>query len=54
MRFEELYLGVKSTNQVALDMYSKIGYEFIIPQGDMLAFLEVRTNRGVRMLRRSL
>ena len=54
MGFEELYLGVKSTNQVALDMYSKIGYEFIIPQGDILAFLEVRTNRGVRMLRRSL
>jgi len=54
MGFKELYLGVKSTNQVALDMYSKIGYDFIIPQGDMLAFLEVRTNRGVRMLRRPL
>jgi len=54
MGFNELYLGVKRTNQVALDMYSKIGYEFIQPQGDMFAFLEVRTNRGVRMLRRSL
>jgi len=54
MGFDELYLGVKSTNKVALDMYSKIGYEFITPQGDMLAFLEVRTNKGVRMLRRSL
>ena len=54
MGFNELYLGVKSTNQVALDMYSKIGYESIVPKGDMLAFLEVRTNRGVRMLRRSL
>ena len=54
MGYEELYLGVKSTNEVALQMYERIGYEFIVPQGDMLAFLEVDTNRGVRLLRRAL
>ncbi|KAL7534213.1 hypothetical protein ACHAXR_007544 [Thalassiosira sp. AJA248-18] len=54
MGFEELYLGVRSTNESALRMYSKIGYENIIPSGDILAFLEVSTNRGVSMLRRSL
>lgn len=52
MGFEELYLGVRSTNELALQMYSKIGYESIIPQGDMLAFLEIQ--KDVRMLRRSL
>ena len=54
MGYDELYLGVKSTNEVALQMYEGIGYEFIVPQGDMLAFLEVDTNRGVRLLRRAL
>mmetsp|Transcript_10724 Transcript_10724/g.23755 ORF Transcript_10724/g.23755 Transcript_10724/m.23755 type:complete len:278 (+) Transcript_10724:71-904(+) len=52
MGFDELYLGVRSTNDLALRMYSKIGYEIIIPWGDMLAFLEIQP--GVRMLRRSL
>ena len=52
MGFDELYLGVRSTNDVALQMYSRYGYEFIVPQGDMVAFLNVQ--KGVRMLRRSL
>mmetsp|Transcript_13858 Transcript_13858/g.33567 ORF Transcript_13858/g.33567 Transcript_13858/m.33567 type:complete len:294 (-) Transcript_13858:532-1413(-) len=52
MGFEELYLGVSSTNELALRMYSRIGYELIVPFGDMLAFLEVQ--KDVRMLRRSL
>ena len=37
---------------MALQMYSRIGYESIIPSGDMLAFLEIQ--KEVRMLRRSL
>jgi len=52
MGFEELYLGVRSTNELALQMYSNIGYESIEPSGDILAFLEVQ--KDVRMLRRSL
>ena len=52
MGFDELYLGVRSTNELALQMYSRIGYESIIPSGDMLAFLEIQ--KEVRMLRRSL
>ncbi|KAL9190453.1 hypothetical protein ACHAXT_007664 [Thalassiosira profunda] len=52
MGFEELYLGVRSTNEEALQMYSRMGYELIVPYGDMLAFLEVQ--KDVRMLRRSL
>ena len=52
MGFDELYLGVRSTNDVALQMYSRYGYEFITPQGDMVAFLNVQ--KGVRLLRRSL
>ncbi|KAL7528044.1 hypothetical protein ACHAWF_002420 [Thalassiosira exigua] len=52
MGFEELYLGVRRTNHVALQMYSRIGYESIIPSGDMLAFLDIQ--KDVKMLRRSL
>ena len=52
MGFGELYLGVRSTNEEALQMYSRMGYELIVPCGDMLAFLAVQ--KEVRMLRRSL
>ena len=52
MGFDELYLGVRSTNDVALQMYSRYGYECIILQGDMVDFLNVQ--KGVRLLRRSL
>lgn len=52
MGFEELYLGVRSTNELALNMYSNIGYESIIPQGEMVDFLAIQ--KGVSLLRRSL
>lgn len=52
MGFDELYLGVDCGNELALGMYSRTGYEFIIPQGDLLAFLEIQPD--MRMLRRSL
>ena len=52
MGVEELYLGVRSGNELALQMYSRMGYEMIVPSGDMLAFLEVQ--KEVRMLRGSL
>lgn len=52
MGYDELYLGVRSTNEPALKMYSNMGYEEIVPGGDILAFLEMQ--KGVRMLRRSL
>ena len=52
MGFEELYLGVRSGNELALQMYSRMGYETIVPSGNMLAFLEIQ--KEVRMLRGSL
>ena len=52
MGFEELYLGVGSANEVALQMYSRKGYESIVPLGDILAFMEIQKDLG--MLRRSL
>ena len=52
MGYEELYLGVRSTNELALRMYEKIGYEGMVPFGDMLAFLEIQ--KDVKMLRRTL
>ena len=52
MGFEHLHLGVRSTNAVALQMYSRMGYAGIVPSGDMLAFLEIQ--KDVKMLRRPL
>lgn len=52
MNCQEMYLGVASTNTVALDLYSKMGYEIIVPIGDILEF--VKRQEGVRMLRRTL
>ena len=52
MNCQEMYLGVASTNTVALDLYSKMGYEIIVPTGDILEF--VKRQEGVRMLRRTL
>mmetsp|Transcript_17970 Transcript_17970/g.27357 ORF Transcript_17970/g.27357 Transcript_17970/m.27357 type:complete len:263 (+) Transcript_17970:128-916(+) len=52
MNCQEMYLGVASTNTVALDLYSNMGYEIIVPTGDILEF--VKRQEGVRMLRRTL
>lgn len=52
MNCEEMFLGVASTNTVALDLYSNMGYEIIVPTGDILEF--VKRQEGVRMLRRTL
>lgn len=52
MNCQEMYLGVASTNTVALNLYSNMGYEIIVPTGDILEF--VKRQEGVRMLRRTL
>ncbi len=52
MNCQEMYLGVASTNTVALNLYSNMGYEIIVPTGDILEF--VKQQEGVRMLRRTL
>ncbi len=52
MNCQEMYLGVASTNTAALNLYSNMGYEIIVPTGDILEF--VKRQEGVRMLRRTL
>lgn len=54
MGYNELYLGVNGDNHLALQMYSKMGYEEIQPQGDMVAFLAVQKEKRMRMLRREI
>lgn len=52
MSCKEMYLGVSSANTAALSLYSNMGYEIIVPTGDILDF--VKRQEGVRMLRRTL
>ena len=52
MNCQEMYLGVACSNTVALNLYSNMGYEIIVPTGDILEF--VKRQEGVRMLRRTL
>jgi len=52
MNCREMYLGVVGTNTAALNLYSNMGYETIVPTGDILEFL--KQQKGVRMLRRTL
>ena len=52
MQCQEMYLGVSSANTAALSLYSNMGYEIIVPTGDILEF--VKRQEGVRMLRRTL
>ena len=52
MKCQEMYLGVSSANTAALSLYSNMGYEIIVPTGDILEF--VKRQEGVRMLRRTL
>ena len=53
MGFDELYLGVRSTNELALQMYGRMGYESVDTlSGDMVDFLAIQ--KEVSLLRRSL
>jgi GNAT superfamily N-acetyltransferase len=51
MKCYEMYLGVSSTNTAALNLYYNMGYEVIVPTGDILEF--VKRQKGVMMLRRT-